>query len=525
MRKLHGQAVMLSFAAALLSLAQASGQAPGGWNTAGGDAGHSGWQKVETRLSKDTITGQFKFLWKIKLGKETRDTTSVSEPLLAFRLINSRGFKDLVLWAGTDTLYAVDSELGTMVWQKHFDVKPSSSSCGASNLGIVIEAPRVINFRARPKPGTPRPPMPPPTPASARRLGAAAGGGGFGLKGIYVLTGDGYLHEQVLTTGAEFGPPVKFLPGSSGSSNGLSITGGNIYTATKRGCGDTQNAIWSIDVASENYPVSSYQMKAVDPLVSIGPTLGNGMVYLVTGTGVSDPTAGIYANSVIGLSGQEAGRELKVQDWYTPSGSGDNKLQNATPVIFNYKQKELVAAPGKNGSFLVLDTKSLGGPDHHTPLAQTGSVFKTKSDAWSGIAHWQDASGTSWVLASAPGPLDASEKFDTTNGAAPHGSIVAFKIEEKDGQTVLTPRWASRDLINPAPPVIANGVVIALSQGDAKTHARLYVLDATTGKELYSSGDAITTYAHKTGVSVGDGHAFFTTHDNTLYSFGIGMEH
>jgi len=42
---------------------------------------------------------------------------------------------------------------------------------------------------------------------------------------------------------------------------------------------------------------------------------------------------------------------------------------------------------------------------------------------------------------------------------------------------------------------------------------------------LYSSGDTVTTYAHLAGVSVGDGHAFFVTHDNTLYSFGIGIEH
>jgi hypothetical protein len=525
MRKLHGQAVVLSFASALLCLAQASGQAPGNWSTARGDAGHSGWQKVETKLSKDTVAVKFKFLWKIKLGKEIKDTTSVSEPLLASRLINSRGFKDLVLWAGTDTLYAVDSELGTMVWEKHFDIKPSSTSCGASNLGIVIEAPRVINFGARPKPGTPRPPTPPPTPASSRRLGAAAGGGGFGLKGIYVLTSDGYFHEQVLTTGAEFGPPVKFLPGLSGSSNGLSISGSNIYTATKRGCGDTQNAIWSIDVASKDYPVASYPMKAVDPLVSMGPTLGNGVAYLVTGSGASDSTAGIYANSVVALAGQNAGPELKVEDWYTPTGPGDNKLQNVTPVVFIYKQKQLVAAPGKDGSFILLDSKSLGGANHHIPLAQTASISKTKSAAWSGLANWQNASGTSWILASIPGPVYKSAKFERTNGSAPHGSIVAFKIEEKVGQAVLTPSWISRDLINPAPPVVANGVVIALSQGNATTHAQLYVLDATTGKELYSSGDAITTYAHMTGVSVGDGHAFFTTHDNTLYSFGIGMEH
>ncbi len=103
--------------------------------------------------------------------RQTKDATSVSEPLLASRLINAQGFKDLVLWAGTDTLYAVDSELGKMVWEKHFDVKPSSTACGVSNLGIVIEAPRVINFAARRKPGTPRPPTAAPTPASERRLG------------------------------------------------------------------------------------------------------------------------------------------------------------------------------------------------------------------------------------------------------------------------------------------------------------------------------------------------------------------
>jgi outer membrane protein assembly factor BamB len=520
MRKLHSQAVVLFFAGTFLCLTQANAQGPGNWSTARGDAGHSGWQKAETKLSKDTIAGQFKFLWKIKLGAETKDATSVSEPLLALRLINAQGFKDLVLWAGTDTLYAVDSELGKMVWEKHFDVKPSNTSCGVSNLGIVIEAPRVINFAARRKAGTPRPPDPSPTSVSERRLGNSAGGGYFGLKGIYVLTGDGYLHEQVLTTGAEFGPPVKFLPGLSGSSNGLSISGSNLYTTTKRGCGDTQNAAWSIDLSSKEYPVASYPLKTVEPLVAMGPTLGDDVAYLVTGNGASNPGAEIYANSVVALNS----KDLKVKDWYTPSGS-NGRLQNATPVAFTYKQKELLAAPGKDGSFVLLDRKSLGGADHHTPLAQTASISKAKGDAWSAIANWQDASGTSWILASVPASVNASAKFETSNGATPHGSIVAFKVEEKDGQTVLTPSWTSRDLINPAPPVIANGLVIALSQGNAATHAQLYVLDATTGKELYSSGDAITTYAHMTGVSVGDGHAFFTTHDNTLYSFGIAMEH
>ena len=70
-----------------------------------------------------------------------------------------------------------------------------------------------------------------------------------------------------------------------------------------------------------------------------------------------------------------------------------------------------------------------------------------------------------------------------------------------------------------------NGMVIALSAGNPSTHARLFVLNAATGAELYSSKDEIATYADLSGVSVGDSHAFFTDHDNVLYSFGIGLEH
>jgi outer membrane protein assembly factor BamB len=141
------------------------------------------------------------------------------------------------------------------------------------------------------------------------------------------------------------------------------------------------------------------------------------------------------------------------------------------------------------------------------------------------MTHWQEANGTSWILASVSAPLSAEAKFETNNGAVTHGSIVAFKLAEQDGKTVLTPAWSSPDLINPAPPVVANGVVIAFSEGDRKTNARLYVLDATTGKQLYASGSEINAYAQMSGVSVGDSHAFFTTHDGTLYCFGIGMEH
>ena len=514
----HRRSIALSLTCTVLYLAQAHGQAPGNWPLPHNDAEHSGWQKAETKLSKDTVAGQFKFLWKIKLVNKAKGPASFSEPLLAPRLINAEGFKDLVIWGGRDTVYAVDSELGTMVWQKYFDVPATHGPCGADPLPILVEPPQIINFGARRTTGAPPPPPPPALAAGARRVGSSAGGGGFSFRGIYILTGDGYLHEQILSTGADFAPAVKFLPVRPGISNGLNIEGNVLYAPTIHGCGDAPNALWAIDLAAPDYPVTTYSTKSVSLQASMGPTLSGGVAYLITGSGSA--TDDVYPQSIVALSG----KGLKVKDWYTPAGDAGN-LQNLTPVAFTFKQQELLAAPGKDGSIVLLDSKSLGGSDHHTPLFQTPSISSAKAAGWGGMTHWQDSNGTSWILASVSAPLSAEAKFETSNGAATHGSIVAFKVAEQDGKTVLIPAWSSQDLVNPAPPVVANGVVIALSEGDRKTNARLYVLDATTGKRLYTSGSEITTYAQMSGVSVGDSHAFFTTHDGTLYCFGIGMEH
>jgi hypothetical protein len=148
-KNMLGRSHVLLLACTILSLAQARGQARGNWPLPHNDAEHSGWQKAETKLSKDAVAGQFKFLWKIKLERKAKDTGSFSEPLLAPQLINAEGFKDLVLWGGKDTVYAVDSELGTMVWQKHFDLPAAKGSCGAGPLEIFVEPPRIINFGLR----------------------------------------------------------------------------------------------------------------------------------------------------------------------------------------------------------------------------------------------------------------------------------------------------------------------------------------------------------------------------------------
>jgi outer membrane protein assembly factor BamB len=512
---------LLCFACAWLlsGVVRAQGPARGFWTVPGGDSAHNNWQKAETEITTDTVAKDFKFLWKLKLGNNA-EKTSFGEPLLFPALITGRGFKDMALWADADTLYAVDSELGELVWRKDFKSALAPKACG--NIQIVTEAPQVIHFGA-PRPAAARPahPSPPPSaeplPRAARRVGAAAGGGMFGLKGVYVVTSDGYIHEQIMATGLDYAPPVKFLPAPNGSSFGLNMDDKVVYTLAGSGCGNVANAVWSIDLNTPDYAVHSYHAQKLSLAGLTGPAIGpDGTAYVVTGNGPAAPPA--YADSVVALTANE----LKVKDWYMASG----KTLNASPVVLSYKDKELIVAPGKDGGLVLLDSASLGGADHHTPLAEVDKVFKgAKRGAWESLASWQDKTGALWVFASVSGSVEPGVKFANTNGPAVHGSIVAFQVEEKDGHMVLTPAWISRDLMNPASPAIANGVVFALEGGNAATHATLYALDAATGKQLYASGDAIGTYTRLAGMAVGDGHVFFTTHDNTLYSFGIPLEH
>ena len=64
----------------------------------------------------------------------------------------------------------------------------------------------------------------------------------------------------------------------------------------------------------------------------------------------------------------------------------------------------------------------------------------------------------------------------------------------------------------------------AEERAERSTPAVLYALDAATGKDLWSSGTTMTSFA-RAGLSAGGGQVYVVTFDNTLYAFGIPMEH
>ena len=161
---------------------------------------------------------------------------------------------------------------------------------------------------------------------------------------------------------------------------------------------------------------------------------------------------------------------------------------------------------------------------------------------WGAFANAEDDQKNRWLYAPAQGPAASTAKFPVTNGEAPNGSIMAFRIEEKDGNPTIVPAWISRDMNLPEPPIVAGGLVFAVSNGEfarqvkennggvytsaervAKHagHAVLYAFDAATGKELYSSGDTMSSWTHLSGISISGGKVFVTTYDSNVYAFGL----
>jgi hypothetical protein len=52
----------------------------------------------------------------------------------------------------------------------------------------------------------------------------------------------------------------------------------------------------------------------------------------------------------------------------------------------------------------------------------------------------------------------------------------------------------------------------------------LYALDAATGRELWTSGNTITSFAHRSALWPGIGQIHVATYDNTVYAFGFPLE-
>jgi hypothetical protein len=583
-KKLIGAVVMASACGAAIvpPLVNAQGRGGGEWTTSQGDAQRSSWVRTDVRLTRDAVQkGELKFLWKMKLDNDTRQLNSLTTPVLMDRLISHRGFKALAfIGASGERVYAVDTDLARVYWTtiiNYSSITPPANSSWACPGGLTAAITRPTAFAVSAfgggrgggraggsgssvgEPGKGAPSLAlvaqagqgrgaaPGDPAPAGR-GAAAGdpvpagrgaapaaqagrgGGGGGLGGgpndnIFVVASDGYARTINPHNGSDRVPPVPFLPANARPSDLVAVDG-VLYTTTSNGCGAAPNGVWAIDVAGSKTPVM-WKTNGGNVAGAAGLTMGtDGTIFVAVGDGSSYGAAAAsaspsYSNSVVSLEP----KTLKLKESFTQPGADFN----SSPLVFRYKDKDLVAVSGNDGRLYLLDGSSL-----KTPLYVT---LKYSNAGAGGLATWE-SEGTRWILAPAVGSAQPGMKI-AANGPVTNGSVVAFKLVDAGGKLSLEPAWASRDLTSPAAPLIFNGVAFVLSTGEhrpasasagsaqrakASVPAVLYALDPMTGKEMWSSGKTITSFA-RGGLSAAAGQVYLVTFDNTLYAFGIPMEH
>ncbi len=530
------------FAAAIT--AQAQRGANNDWMTENGDAQRTATIKADAKINKDSVAkpGAVQLLWKLKLKNTPRGMNNLTPPATLERLIGYRGFRMLGFVAGSDdNLFTIDTDLGRMEWEKKLKAAPSTqaptllcpggittsvvrptlsaiapagggSGPGRSNpaKSTVGEPWEGATTLANIRPPQGPPPGPPAGAQAAPRPNQPPMGGGFGGNAqlIYALASDGMLHSMHLSGGQEYKPPINFLPPGANAS-GLIIADGKAYAVVSQSCNGVTNGLWAYDFEAQKALTWKGNIAG-----SAGAAFGgDGTIYVAT----DENAEGAPGMSIVAIDP----KTLQTKSVYTAS-----RIFVSSPVVFEHKGKTLIAVAAVDGSVHLVDAANMSAAVNVTPATGKGT-------APSSLASWQDRDGTRWILVAHTGVLPAG-----FSGSATKGAILAYKLSD-DGSKLL-PGWASRDLMSPLTPTVINGVVIATSSGEFKSSdgkitpamraarsgkAVVYLLDGTTGKELWNSGSTITSFARGNALSGGMGQFYLTTYDGTLYAFGFPMEH
>jgi outer membrane protein assembly factor BamB len=525
----------------LAEVSQLCAQRGGDWMTIGNDGQRSSWVRSDAKISADTMRKPgFQLVWKVKLKNEARQLNSLTPPVLLNFYIGYRGFRALGFVGGSsDKIIGIDVDLARVEWEKSlasgsppvasilcpggmtssvtrptFAAYPAAGGHGfgrdspaKSGVGEPLEGAVTLKEQDIEPPA----PAPPPETGPGHRTAPPPNPYAPTVQYVHAVTSDGKFHSLYVSNGEEPNPPIQFLPPNA-NAFGLIAFDNTAYVATANECGGVENGVWALNLESKKVTHWKSSRVAGSAGFAVGP---DGTLYVAAAGGE--------------LVALEPGR-LAVRSSYKAA-----KEFTSSPVVFEYKGKDLIAVATSDGQVELLDSATLGGQ----PLATT-PAFSSANFATGSLASWQDAAGKRWVLAPAGGSAATGTGFAEGNGELKNGAIVAFEVVEENGTPALRPRWVSRDMVSPLPPAIVNGVVFGLSSGEFRSSdaevtaaqraqrsskAVLYALDAATGKELWNSGSTITSFVHSGGLAAGAGRVYVGGHDGTQYAFGFPMEH
>lgn len=503
---------------ALLLLVFSATASAADWLTYAHDPQRTGWAFEETTLTPANVP-QLGLKWKTKLENESYSLSAVTAPVVASKISTAHGVRTVVYAAGIQgSVFALDAETGEELWKHTLRYVVSPGKGGYQGTFL---CPNGITA----------------TPVIDKKTNT-----------LYVLGGDGALYGLDLGSGEVRYGPVNFVAPFAKSWS-LNISNGVVYTVLSQGCGNGLSGFYAINVRDTHHPVIRQMLLSNTNTAGIwgagGAVLGdNERIYGSTADGHFSPAAGDYSNSVVSASLPD----LNLVDYYLPPNwrylqKRDLDMGSATPVYFGWQKRKLVATGTKESIVRLLDAAELGGGDHETPLYASPQLGNDKGicceglGIWGGLSTARDEEGQTWLFVPLGGPPSANgPHFPITNGDNPHGSIMAFKVvaNPQTHNPVLEPAWISGDFNLPDSVIIANGIVFTLSTGEnavqhggektrsLNTHpAVLKALDLKTGKELYNSVNAMTSWVHFSGLALSDGQVFAVDHDSNVYCFGL----
>jgi outer membrane protein assembly factor BamB len=530
------------------------------WTTWGYDEERTAWNRGEKTLSKSNVAN-LRLHWSTKVSTPRQDVvlSTLTAPLVAAGVQTPNGARDVVYTLGADdTLFAIDVATGKEIWHKAMPnpIQPKKAATwlcsNTANVTPVID--------------------------KARGL-------------IFVVPSDGKLRALNLGTGEDRMTPTEMiLPFARFWS--LNLIDNIVYTAGGRACGEIQDprSIWASAAipiqrrpGSDIVPVQTdpSAVVAIDTLDLTKPTAshfftsggrpagpwgrggvvrgpGNSVIFM-TSDGIFDSGSGSWTDSVLKLSPKAA----RLQDSFTPDDkvyvASKDLAGSASPVVFPFAGKTLIAAIQKQGVLYLLDANDMGGKiagKHEKYVfksSQLGNDAALGTDpgqgVWGATSTYLTPSGKRFIYMPMHGPNSTKAPVFPVNAGMPTtGSIMAFEVVEKNGAIVAEPRWQSENMIMPDPPTLANGVLFATSTGGqaiqnptvngarlssatAESATRrstpvgnltLYAYDAETGKRLYTSGKTITNWVHFSEPVVALGKVFLVTNDSQVIAFGLG---
>jgi len=505
----HNSRAARAASCALLSLGLLQAQRGGNdWMTIGNDVQRSFWLRFDGKISEQTMRKPgFELQWKMKPKNVTRQQHALTSPALLDFYISYRGFRTLGFFGGSgDTTIGIDTDLARLEWQNGAGAsmaKPGTPACpggmtstitrptqvpylpnpnrGAgranparSGVGEPFEGSVILQQRMAPRPAPQGPP--PSAPAQPGRR-VAAPPNPFGRTPLYVnaLTGDGMLHQMYVSNGEEPKVPMQFLPAGA-HSLGLTVHDGVAYVATINGCNGVENGIYAINLESK--AVTKWKATGSNIQGATGFAVGpEGEVFVASG------------NQLVALTEARLEQRAAYDAGASPFVS--------SPVAFEYKGKDYVAASTADGRIHVVNAANMTSVAKSDPIAKPGFAVGA-------LASWQDDNKVRWILV----PTGAN--------------ITALKLTDAGFEK----GWTSRDMAAPLTPTIINDVIFAADAGNSKgAKAVLYALDANAGKELYNSGSTIASNITTGGLAAGGGRVYLSTVDGTQYAFGFYMEH